>query len=296
MPIETGVAVLVGSNLLLAMLTVALLIFFYRSGSQVEDRLKQFQTSTHEKLAEMMALLGNSAPGEAVSPNDLDLLANILNGLNVSELDSLENSAGDMGDLVSQLSTLAPGDYERWKSEQQTQIDHVISNRNRYRQEAALLREKLEHASAMILTLQSKAKRLGNAQAQVVSLNAARESLQRELDNDRNRRTQTATELASLRSNESTLLDKLEALSSSYNKLDERTQEQLQDLATQLAVARGQHMEVQRILDRTLVEKHFIEEVFLETENAAGSMQAGAGRNEEGEFVTQQKEAPQFPV
>jgi chromosome segregation ATPase len=272
-----GQIILFASNLLLGFICAGLVIWLYVQSNRDKNRLGDVQDGVESLRnylmdSELIKQKNSLALLEATrNAEDLDLVSSVLETATYDDSKLFADGLRQAGQLLSEMNDVEPADFGKWKTQQQRRINSVLENHQPLQKEAEDLRSKLIQANAMIHSLQQRLKQEGSTQEQLDAANEPREQLNQKLDRNKWRRAQLETELQSIREDETQLRQQLAGERERFFAMEAMARQNEQQLMGDLASARAKYDEIKSVLDRTMMEKSFIETAYIRAEEAAES-------------------------
>lgn len=250
--VEWGFLLVTLSNVLLIALVLTLLWqrLFPRSEAAVEE------SETPE-------------PGEPLSlTSQAETAAGLIDAARQADVEPLGQAMSDSLDLVGRLDGVEGDDYPDWKKTNQPYIDDLLAHRENLEFKLDDLKSKLDRAHKLVTNLHVQNREMRGAEAKLQRLSLEHDRVQGTLLEMRRERDQLKAtvqrlgeDLLQLRQQPTT-----PAVAASP-ELDGHLQEELETLRESLEAERAK-------LSRTLVEKEFIEQVFIDTDAVTDSYQA----------------------
>ncbi|WP_158889919.1 MULTISPECIES: hypothetical protein [unclassified Pseudomonas] len=250
--VEWGFLLVTLSNVLLIALVLTLLWqrLFPRPGATVEEG----------EAAESGELLPLTSQAETA--------ASLIDAARQADVEPLGQAMSNSLDLVGRLDGVEGDDYPDWKKTNQPYIDDLLAHRENLEFKLDDLKSKLDRAHKLVTNLHVQNREMRGAEAKLQRLSLEHDRVQGTLlDMHRERDQLKATvqrlgeDLLRLRQQPTT-----PAVAASP-EVDGHLQEELETLRESLEAERAK-------LSRTLVEKEFIEQVFIDTDAVTDSYQA----------------------
>ncbi|AXA66441.1 hypothetical protein [Pseudomonas oryzihabitans] len=250
--VEWGFLLVTLSNVLLIALVLTLLWqrLFPRSEAAVEE-------SETPKPGEPQLLTSQA-----------ETAAGLIDAARQADVEHLGQAMSDSLDLVGRLDGVEGDDYPDWKKTNQPYIDDLLAHRENLEFKLDDLKSKLDRAHKLVTNLHVQNREMRGAEAKLQRLSLEHDRVQGTLLEMRRERDQLKAtvqrlgeDLLQLRQQPTT-----PAVAASP-ELDGHLQEELETLRESLEAERAK-------LSRTLVEKEFIEQVFIDTDAVTDSYQA----------------------
>ncbi|KTT24887.1 hypothetical protein SB14R_08805 [Pseudomonas oryzihabitans] len=249
--VEWGFLLVTASNVLLIALVLSLLwqrLFPRAAPVVIAEAGEANEASTSDAPAQVAAGLIESAQRQNVVP------------LGQTMTDSL--------DLVGRLDEVDGAAYPDWKRTNQPQIDDLLSNREEFEFKLDDLKAKLDRAHKLVTNLHSQNREMRGAEANLRRMTQRHDRLQDQLIETRQERDglkatveRLGIELAQLRRQHNVPVEV------AASEVDEEVKHELETLRESLEEERAK-------LSRTLVEKQFIEQVYIDTDAVTDDYQA----------------------
>lgn len=264
-----GFLLLIGSNLVL----VALVLFVFFVLSRALSRRDVALTATTEQFASIsqqlaeLRRLAATPPAAPVPDEDATaLLQDMMADLDPQGLAPIDRALSQGLGLVSAIQGVSDAQYPAWKAAHQGQIDELVARRDRLEHDVTDLKEKLERAHRLVTTLHAKNRRLSGAQGQVDHLEVMNNALHEELNKAKQKRRELEQELEQ---RHGLLAEKHAELAKATGLLQVQAQQQeklQQHWQAEIDALRNELLKEREVLSRTLVEKDFVETVYIETD------------------------------
>lgn len=253
--VEWGFLLVTLSNVLLIALVLTLLWqrLFPRPEAAVED-------------PEVPAA---SAPGAPLPlTSQAETAASLIDAARQADVEPLGQAISDSLDLVGRLDGVGGDDYPDWKKTNQPYIDDLLSHRESLEFKLEDLKSKLGRAHKLITNLHVQNREMRGAEAKLQRLSLDHDRVQGTLLEVRRERDQLKVKVQRLGEELLRLRQQPAApAAAGVAEVDGRLQEELETLRERLEEERAK-------LSRTLVEKEFIEQVFIDTDAVTDSYQA----------------------
>jgi len=253
--VEWGFLLVTLSNVLLIALVLTLLWqrLFPRPEAAVED-------------PEVPAA---SAPGAPLPlTSQTETAASLIDAARQADVEPLGQAISDSLDLVGRLDGVGGDDYPDWKKTNQPYIDDLLSHRESLEFKLDDLKSKLDRAHKLITNLHVQNREMRGAEAKLQRLSLDHDRVQGTLLEVRRERDQLKVKVQRLGEELLRLRQQPAApAAAGVAEVDGRLQEELETLRESLEEERAK-------LSRTLVEKEFIEQVFIDTDAVTDSYQA----------------------
>ncbi|WP_288471112.1 hypothetical protein, partial [uncultured Pseudomonas sp.] len=253
--VEWGFLLVTLSNVLLIALVLTLLWqrLFPRPEAAVED-------------PEVPAA---SAPGAPLPlTSQAETAASLIDAARQADVEPLGQAISDSLDLVGRLDGVGGDDYPDWKKTNQPYIDDLLSHRESLEFKLDDLKSKLDRAHKLITNLHVQNREMRGAEAKLQRLSLDHDRVQGTLLEVRRERDQLKVKVQRLGEELLRLRQQPAApAAAGVAEVDGRLQEELETLRESLEEERAK-------LSRTLVEKEFIEQVFIDTDAVTDSYQA----------------------
>jgi DNA repair exonuclease SbcCD ATPase subunit len=199
-------------------------------------------------------------PGESLAlGSQAETAASLIDDARQADVESLGQAMNDSLDLVGRLDGVEGDDYPDWKKTNQPYIDDLLSHRENLEFRLDDLKSKLDRAHKLISNLHVQNREMRGAEAKLQRLSLDHDRVQGALLEMRRERDQLKTKVQRL--GEELLRQRQQP------EGDGRLQEELETLRESLEEERAK-------LSRTLVEKEFIEQVFIDTDAVTDNYQA----------------------
>lgn len=264
---DLGALLLIGANGLLVALVLFVFYVLQRALSRRDAALaataEQF-ASISEQLAALRRLVAQ-APAAAPADDTTPLLA-VMAELDPEQLSPIDQALSQSLGLVGSVQTVAEADYPAWKAAHQGEIDALLARREQLERDVAELKDKLTRAHKLVATLHAKNRRLGPFESEAQHLAVMNNSLSEELAKAKQQRRELEQELEQqyrLSSDKHAELVKTKGLLQLQAQQQETVRQQLQ---AEIDSLNADLLKERDILSRTLVEKDFIETVYVETD------------------------------
>lgn len=208
-------------------------------------------------------------PGEPLPlASQAETAASLIDAARQADVEPLGQAMSDSLDLVGRLDGVEGDDYPDWKKTNQPYIDDLLAHREHLEFKLDDLKSKLDRAHKLVTNLHVQNREMRGAEAKLQRLSLEHDRVQGTLLEMRRERDQLKAtvqrlgeDLLRLRQQPTT-----PAVAASP-ELDGHLQEELETLRESLEAERAK-------LSRTLVEKEFIEQVFIDTDAVTDSYQA----------------------
>lgn len=210
-----------------------------------------------------------SAPGEPLPlTSQAETAASLIDAARQADVEPLGQAISDSLDLVGRLDGVAGDDYPDWKKTNQPYIDDLLSHRESLEFKLDDLKSKLDRAHKLITNLHVQNREMRGAEAKLQRLSLDHDRMQGTLLEVRRERDQLKVKVQRLGEELLRLRQQPAApAAAGVAEVDGRLQEELETLRESLEEERAK-------LSRTLVEKEFIEQVFIDTDAVTDSYQA----------------------
>lgn len=256
--VEWGFLLVTLSNVLLIALVLTLLWqrLFPRPEAAVED-------------PEDPEVPAASAPGAPLPlTSQAETAASLIDAARQADVEPLGQAISDSLDLVGRLDGVGGDDYPNWKKTNQPYIDDLLSHRESLEFKLDDLKSKLDRAHKLITNLHVQNREMRGADAKLQRLSLDHDRVQGTLLEVRRERDQLKVKVQRLGEELLRLRQQPAApAAAGVAEVDGRLQEELETLRESLEEERAK-------LSRTLVEKEFIEQVFIDTDAVTDSYQA----------------------
>lgn len=215
------------------------------------------------------AVPASSAPGDPLPlTSQAETAASLIDAARQADVEPLGQAISDSLDLVGRLDGVEGDDYPGWKKTNQPYIDDLLSHRESLEFKLDDLKSKLDRAHKLITNLHVQNREMRGAEAKLQRLSLDHDRVQGTLLETRRERDQLKATVQRLGEELLRLRQQPEAPGATgVPEVDERLQEELETLRESLEEERAK-------LSRTLVEKEFIEQVFIDTDAVTDSYQA----------------------
>lgn len=206
-------------------------------------------------------------PGESLAlGSQAETAASLIDDARQADVEPLGQAMNDSLDLVGRLDGVEGDDYPDWKKTNQPYIDDLLSHRENLEFRLDDLKSKLDRAHKLISNLHVQNREMRGAEAKLQRLSLDHDRVQGALLEIRRERDQLKTKVQRL--GEELLRQRQQpAATAAAPEGDGRLQEELETLRESLEEERAK-------LSRTLVEKAFIEQVFIDTDAVTDNYQA----------------------
>ncbi|WP_434776289.1 hypothetical protein [Pseudomonas oryzihabitans] len=206
-------------------------------------------------------------PGESLAlGSQAETAASLIDDARQADVEPLGQAMSDSLDLVGRLDGVEGDDYPDWKKINQPYIDDLLSHRENLEFRLDDLKSKLDRAHKLISNLHVQNREMRGAEAKLQRLSLDHDRVQGALLEMRRERDQLKTKVQRL--GEELLRQRQQlAAPAATPEGDGRLQEELETLRESLEEERAK-------LSRTLVEKEFIEQVFIDTDAVTDNYQA----------------------
>lgn len=206
-------------------------------------------------------------PGESLAlGSQAETAASLIDDARQADVEPLGQAMSDSLDLVGRLDGVEGDDYPDWKKTNQPYIDDLLSHRENLEFRLDDLKSKLDRAHKLISNLHVQNREMRGAEAKLQRLSLDHDRVQGALLEMRRERDQLKTKVQWL--GEELLRQRQQlAAPAATPEGDGRLQEELETLRESLEEERAK-------LSRTLVEKEFIEQVFIDTDAVTDNYQA----------------------
>ncbi len=206
-------------------------------------------------------------PGESLTlGSQAETAASLIDDARQADVEPLGQAMSDSLDLVGRLDGVEGDDYPDWKKTNQPYIDDLLSHRENLEFRLDDLKSKLDRAHKLISNLHVQNREMRGAEAKLQRLSLDHDRVQGALLEMRRERDQLKTKVQRL--GEELLRQRQQpAATAAAPEGDGRLQEELETLRESLEEERAK-------LSRTLVEKAFIEQVFIDTDAVTDNYQA----------------------
>lgn len=219
--------------------------------------------------ADQVAVAEAGEANEAPAPDTpAQVAAGLIENAQRQNVVPLGQAMTDSLDLVGRLDEVDGAAYPDWKKTNQPHIDDLLSNREEFEFKLDDLKAKLDRAHKLVTNLHSQNREMRGAEAQLHRLTLKHDRLQEQLTETRHERDglratveQLGIELAQLRRRHEA------PAAVAAPAVDEEVKHELETLRESLEEERAK-------LSRTLVEKQFIEQVYIDTDAVTDDYQA----------------------
>lgn len=210
-----------------------------------------------------------SAPGAPLPlTSQAETAASLIDAARQADVEPLGQAISDSLDLVGRLDGVGGDDYPDWKKTNQPYIDDLLSHRESLEFKLDDLKSKLDRAHKLITNLHVQNREMRGAEAKLQRLSLDHDRVQGTLLEVRRERDQLKVKVQRLGEELLRLRQQPAApAAAGVAEVDGRLQEELETLRESLEEERAK-------LSRTLVEKEFIEQVFIDTDAVTDSYQA----------------------
>lgn len=225
-----------------------------------------------DRLSERLVESNKSANGGQaqlnISTESINKLCALTESLTKESLEEHEQVMGEMRKLLESLQGVKPEGYSAWQHTNQDRIDHTLHQRPNMSAEMEQLKIRLDEANIVIDELKH-ASRQANAAAQSADVLRQNMDKQQQLLNRAKERVLKAEAEAT------TLTQEISKLSSETDRSRKETALDLAKLTAQMAAISkerdalfNQLKDMKGVMQRTLVEKEFIEDKLLDLDEA----------------------------
>lgn len=283
--VNLAVAVVFVSNAIILILLVYMLI---RILGQTEQT-REMMVGASRELADSARVVrdavyrigesgrGGAAPVATATPvpglEMLDRLDQMMEDLARHGGEGTEQALADIKRTVESMRTVEPSNLAEWHRKHQTELEHVLAQRNRLAGETEQMRQRLHEAHRIILELR-RANKAAEAAGQTVDhLRVEMSKQQQVLDRAKERIRIAETKAAQL-SADVEQLARLNPAGAAENEALKEARRQLAEVSRQRDAQVRELDQLKDAMQRTLVEKDFIEEHFLRLD---GSRPAAGG-------------------
>jgi chromosome segregation ATPase len=215
-----------------------------------------FLCLTNVFLVSVLSLIAYKAifSGGTVSAN----LRSAANDLGSIKLDTLESALGSSVGLVSEMDALKGDEFPKWKSDHRAEINQLLASRNQLDIDLAQTKEKLSRAHALVTKLHKQNKALSGESGKLESIRKSQRDIAAELEDARGKLALAKRDMANQ-------VAAFEDERESHALLQKHLREESERLMRLLDIERS-------TLDRTLIEKNFIESIYVETDAAVDEL------------------------
>lgn len=222
-----------------------------------------------EAVVEDLEVPAVSGPGEPLPlTSQAETAASLIDAARQADVEPLGQAISDSLDLVGRLDGVAGDDYPDWKKTNQPYIDDLLSHRESLEFKLDDLKSKLDRAHKLITNLHVQNREMRGAEAKLQRLSLDHDRVQGTLLEVRRERDQLKVKVQRLGEELLRLRQQPAApAAAGVAEVDGRLQEELETLRESLEEERAK-------LSCTLVEKEFIEQVFIDTDAVTYSYQA----------------------
>ncbi|MBB2896483.1 hypothetical protein [Pseudomonas sp. AS2.8] len=208
-------------------------------------------------------------PGEPLPlTSQAETAANLIDAARQADVEPLGQAMSDSLDLVGRLDGVEGDDYPDWKKTNQPYIDDLLAHRENLEFKLDDLKSKLDRAHKLVTNLHVQNREMRGAEAKLQRLSLEHDRVQGTLLEMRRERDQLKATVQRLGEDLLRLRQQPTApAAAASSEVDGQLQEELETLRESLEEERAK-------LSRTLVEKEFIEQVFIDTDAVTDSYQA----------------------
>lgn len=254
---DLGILFMGLANFVLVMLNVALVAWIYLRWPGLTNKPEQDAQVETEPLFS--------------ADDDLDL-GDMLDALSQQRIAPIGQAFNSSMHLVSSIGAVEPAQYPQWRSDHQAEINALVERRSELEFQLEDLKTKLDRAHKVMTSLHAQNRKLQSSEGQSSQLQVRVQHLNEEMARLREQRELAAKETAGVRKE---LQEAQRQSKSQINQLHSQREEleRLNKLLREESDLLRVQLEREReVLSRTLVEKEFIETVFLETDAATDQL------------------------
>lgn len=301
--VNLAVAVVFVSNAIILILLVYMLI---RILGQTEQT-REMMVGASRELADSARVVRDAvyrigdlgrgaAPAATATPvpglEMLDRLDQMMEDLARQGGEGTEQALADIKRTVESMRAVEPSNLADWHRKHQAELEHVLAQRNRLASETEQMRQRLHEAHRIILELR-RANKAAEAAGQTVDhLRVEMSKQQQVLDRAKERIRIAETKAAQL-SADVEQLARLNPAGAADNEALKEARRQLAEVSRQRDAQVRELDQLKDAMQRTLVEKDFIEEHFLRLD---GTRQAAGGVAADGAADASTPGAPGEPA
>ena len=246
-------------------------------------RLREAMKSTDrlvERLSDINANTDRVAPGSASdSEEKLKKIESMLHELAGRKLPDQGHFLEDIKNVLDSLTGLNNDTFSQWRDANQNKLETAQAQRNRMATEMEALKVRLEEANTIIQELR-RSVRLAESASQSADALRANLDQQQQLLARAKERAQVAENRAA------TLSREIELMQAEGNRADSNREggsnqalkRQLEEVTRERDALQGQLERLKETMQRTLIEKDFIEEKLLDLDAEAATRSASAAK------------------
>ncbi len=208
-------------------------------------------------------------------------LSDMLDDLSQERIAPIGQAFNSSMQLVSSMDGLEPAQYPQWRTDHQAEIDALVAKRTELEFQLEDLKAKLDRAHKVMTSLHAQNRKLKSNEGQTTTLQVRVQHLNEEMSRLREQRELASKESAeakrALQETQRQMKSQINQMQTEHEEI-ERLNKLLREESDLLRVQLEREREV---LSRTLVEKEFIETVFLETDAATDQLRQFKSQYEE---------------
>ncbi len=254
---DLGILLLGLTNFVLVMLNVSLVAWIYLRSPGLSPKNVATPNTESEPLFS--------------ADDDLDL-ADMLNEVGAQSIAPLGEAFNSSMQLVSSIDGLEPAQYPQWRSDHQAQITELMEHRKDLEFQLEDLKTKLDRAHKVMTNLHAQNRKLQKNEGQSTTLHVRVQHLTEEMGRMREQREQASKDAAEAQRDLQESQRELKKQSNQMQAEREELERSNKLLREETQLLRVQLEREREVLSRTLVEKDFIETVFLETDAATDQL------------------------
>ncbi len=265
--VEWGFLLVTGSNVLLIGLVLTLL--WQRLFPRTREADEHPSDAAQPEDAVSAGPTAASA-AELTPDSQAQAAANLIQSAQQQDVLPLGQAMSDSLDLMGRLDEVDGEAYPDWKKTNQAQIDELLSNREDLDFKLDDLKSKLDRAHKLVTSLHGQNREMRGAEAKFQRLSQEHGLIQTYLTETRRERDGLKVTVERLKAELEQLRQRSAAVPPSAAEppaVDEEVQHELEVLRESLEEERAK-------LSRTLVEKEFIEQVYIDTDAVTDDYQA----------------------
>lgn len=256
---EIAILLVTISNLLLVAILafVALRLYIVQTTRQREESETALLSADAAEATESPA---NTAKGNVV------LIDELLSEINTHSITPINDALHSSMQLVSDIHDVDSQQYPQWRQDHQAEIEKLLAQRQELENQAYELKTKLERAHKLVTTLHQQNRQLNEQAGKLTILQQRHSRLTEDLRNLRDQRDTASQELESAHKSLHKAKRELDSLREQQTLELAIKTKALHELREQSEALSQQLKQEQEVLSRTLVEKNFIEDAFVDTD------------------------------
>lgn len=282
--VNLAVAVVFVSNAIILILLVYMLIRILGQTEQTREMMvgaSRELTDSARVVRDAVYRIGDlgrgATPAATATPvpglEMLDRLDQMMEDLARNGGEGTEQALADIKRTVESMRAVEPANLADWHRKHQAELEHVLAQRNRLASETEQMRQRLHEAHRIILELR-RANKAAEAAGQTVDHLRVEMSKQQQVLDRAKERIRIAENKAAQLSADVEQLARLNPAGAAENEALKEARRQLAEVSRQRDAHVRELDQLKDTMQRTLVEKDFIEEHFLRLDGsrqAAGS-------------------------